>query len=182
MLGPLSRQMGPGYLLGTFRNDEDTHSFETITTSVSENKYRSASKSDWSSWSAQWSKLLELGKRNLYLKILVGYYYLEGRADKIRLFYQNKTVLPKTDVLPKAEQSCKVYPIGLWYPICKKLFKVNSYGGDNLVIKMTQTVISSKTKTNILKKRCPALFVTGKVQMKTVRYHHTSTIHPLEWP
>lgn len=75
-----------------------------------------------------------------------------------------------------------MYPIGLWYPICKKLFKVNSYGGDNLVIKMTQTVISSKTKTNILKKRCPALFVTGKVQMKTVRYHHTSTIHPLERP
>lgn len=75
-----------------------------------------------------------------------------------------------------------MYPIGLWYPICKKLLKVNSYGGDNLVIKMTQTVISSKTKTNILKKRCPALFVMGKVQMKTLRHHHTSTIHPLERP
>lgn len=37
MLGPLSRQMGPGYLLGTFRNDEDVDSFETITTRVSEN-------------------------------------------------------------------------------------------------------------------------------------------------
>lgn len=41
-------------------------------------------------------------EKKLYLKILVCYYYLEGRADKIRLFYQNKTVLPKTDVLPKA--------------------------------------------------------------------------------
>lgn len=37
MLGPLSRRMRPGYLLGTFRNDEDMDSFETITTSVSEN-------------------------------------------------------------------------------------------------------------------------------------------------
>lgn len=75
-----------------------------------------------------------------------------------------------------------VYPLGLWYPVCKEPSKLNSYGGDNLVIKMTQTDISSKTKANIFMKRCPALFVMGKVQMKTPRYHHSSTIHPLERP
>lgn len=111
---------------------------------------------------ASWSR----GKK-LYLKILAGHYYMEGKADRIEdsstkdMMHIWRTCLRNRTVFHNIQRALKTQWLSRRQP---------NYKNDSRIL----TDISSKTKVNIFVKRCP-LCVIGKVQIKTLRYQHTPT-------